>query len=223
MTGTASQPTADVDFDALNNVEEAAYQEGYRQGFDHGALHGTFEGRDLGRSKGFELWEEVGFYQGLAMTWKQIFEQAQSSGHMSRKSARQLQHVSGLLRLISFFPTINKSSDPTTDLTGVVPPALSPSSDPRDEDDAPTGHEGEAEDNDDVLAGLDMLALLEKIRAKYRLTCSVLSMPPRQAGNTSLVSSDSTSVVSSSAPPTGASSGSVRVAGQLVDPSQLRY
>lgn len=48
------------------------YQTGYQEGFDHGALHGIFEGRALGKEKGFELWEEVGFYEGVGEFWKEI-------------------------------------------------------------------------------------------------------------------------------------------------------
>lgn len=28
------------------------------------------EGRSLGREKGYEIWEELGFYEGFASTWK---------------------------------------------------------------------------------------------------------------------------------------------------------
>jgi hypothetical protein len=45
------------------------YEEGYRSGFDHGRLHGLFEGRALGQEKCFELWEEVGYYEGFAGFW----------------------------------------------------------------------------------------------------------------------------------------------------------
>ncbi len=78
----------DFDIDSINNVEETAYQDGYQQGFDHGALHGNFEGRELGREKGFELWEEVGFYRGMAEVWKECMEQAEAAviAHGSRLS-----------------------------------------------------------------------------------------------------------------------------------------
>ena len=42
------------------------YAEGWQSGYDHGRLHGLFEGRELGREKGWEIWEEVGFYEGWA-------------------------------------------------------------------------------------------------------------------------------------------------------------
>ena len=34
-------------------------------GFAHGRIHGLIEGRALGRDQGFEMWEEIGFYEGF--------------------------------------------------------------------------------------------------------------------------------------------------------------
>jgi hypothetical protein len=31
------------------------------------------EGRALGGEKGFEMWEELGFYEGFARMWKVIY------------------------------------------------------------------------------------------------------------------------------------------------------
>ena len=45
------------------------YKVGYKDGFAHGRLHGLIEGRALGAEKGFELWEELGFYEGAARLW----------------------------------------------------------------------------------------------------------------------------------------------------------
>jgi len=46
------------------------YESGYRDGYDHGRTHGLIEGRSFGREKGYEIWEELGFYEGFASTWK---------------------------------------------------------------------------------------------------------------------------------------------------------
>jgi len=45
------------------------YNAGYADGHAHGRIHGLIEGRALGREKGFEMWEELGFYEGFARTW----------------------------------------------------------------------------------------------------------------------------------------------------------
>ena len=48
------------------------YNAGYQDGFAHGRIHGLIEGRALGREKGFEIWEELGFYEGFALTWRAV-------------------------------------------------------------------------------------------------------------------------------------------------------
>lgn len=51
------------------------YDDGYHDGFAHGKIHGSIEGRALGREKGFEMWEELGFYEGFALMWQAIHAQ----------------------------------------------------------------------------------------------------------------------------------------------------
>jgi predicted transposase YdaD len=58
--------------DYLTNLEETFYQQGLAAGTAHGELHGLFEGRALGKEKAWELWEEVGYYQGVALFWKTV-------------------------------------------------------------------------------------------------------------------------------------------------------
>lgn len=48
------------------------YHVGHEDGYQHGRLHGLIEGRALGAEKGFELWEELGFYEGVARFWTTI-------------------------------------------------------------------------------------------------------------------------------------------------------
>ncbi|SPO32684.1 uncharacterized protein UTRI_05817_B [Ustilago trichophora] len=208
----------DFDIDAINNVEETAYQEGYQQGFDHGALHGTFEGRELGCEKGFELWEEVGFYRGMAEVWRECLEQADAAGHSSRKQSKQIQHLAGLEKLISFFPMTNTSADPSLDIS--QPAGSEAEADQAANDDADADAEVEAS-NDDDLAKLDMLTLLEKIRAKYRLTCSVLGVAPQRSASLAQIGTSQGDGQGQDAAKTETKS--VLVAGKLVDPSQLKY
>ncbi|KAF8554362.1 hypothetical protein OG21DRAFT_1462730 [Imleria badia] len=63
------------DLEELVHLEQTFYDAGYTDGFAHGRIHGLIEGRALGREKGFEIWEEVGFYEGFALTWKAIYAQ----------------------------------------------------------------------------------------------------------------------------------------------------
>ena len=55
------------------------YQQGYKDGFEHGRLHGLFEGRAIGQEKAFEIWEEVGYIEGIALFWRAVAEK-QTSG-----------------------------------------------------------------------------------------------------------------------------------------------
>lgn len=65
------QSTDDME-DFLTSLEDQFYQQGLNQGTPHGKLHGLFEGRSLGREKGWELWEEVGYYEGVAIFWREV-------------------------------------------------------------------------------------------------------------------------------------------------------
>ena len=62
------------------------YSEGFQDGFTHGQLHGLFEGRELGKEKAFDLWEEVGYYEGTAMFWMESLQGSQGTGTAGGKS-----------------------------------------------------------------------------------------------------------------------------------------
>ncbi|KAH9895639.1 DUF1715-domain-containing protein [Cubamyces lactineus] len=94
----------DFDLEELVNVEQAFYEDGYKDGFAHGRIHGSIEGRALGREKGFEMWEELGFYEGFAIMWKAIVES------QAVQDERTLNHIRHLLELIAQFPRENPSA-----------------------------------------------------------------------------------------------------------------
>ncbi|KAF8554357.1 hypothetical protein OG21DRAFT_1398439, partial [Imleria badia] len=75
-------------------------------GFAHDRIHGLIEGRALGREKGFEIWEEIGFYERFALIWKAIHAQR---GHRDQDQ-RAAHHITHLLDLIRRFPTVNPST-----------------------------------------------------------------------------------------------------------------
>jgi len=87
----------------LTGMITSFYDSGYEDGFTHGHIHGLIEGRALGREKGFEMWEEIGFYEGFALTWKAILRQ------QSKEDDRSFQHIRHLLEHISQFPRVNPS------------------------------------------------------------------------------------------------------------------
>ncbi|KJA28309.1 hypothetical protein HYPSUDRAFT_122022, partial [Hypholoma sublateritium FD-334 SS-4] len=103
----------DIDFDleSLVHVEQGFYDAGYEDGFAHGRIHGLIEGRALGREKGFEIWEELGFYEGFARTWRAILVK------QSREDDRAAQHIRHILDAIAQFPRANPSAaDPASDI-----------------------------------------------------------------------------------------------------------
>ncbi|KAF7784957.1 hypothetical protein Agabi119p4_1122 [Agaricus bisporus var. burnettii] len=107
----------EFDLDSLTNLEEKFYQDGYQDGYDHGRKHGYHEGKVLGSEKGYEMWEELAFYQGFATTWQTFLLQ-----HGSNTDDRILSNIKRLLDLIQEFPKTNpttntdKSSDNELDV-----------------------------------------------------------------------------------------------------------
>ncbi|KAH9961898.1 hypothetical protein BC827DRAFT_1117642, partial [Russula dissimulans] len=99
---------SDFDLEELVNLEQTFYTVGYEEGYAHGRLHGLIEGRALGGEKGFELWEELGFYEGAARLWTAISTPTDSS---STRDARGVHHASALLALIERFPRKNPRLD----------------------------------------------------------------------------------------------------------------
>ncbi|KAI0288588.1 hypothetical protein BC826DRAFT_868144, partial [Russula brevipes] len=96
----------DFDLEELVHLEQTFYNAGYEDGHAHGRLHGLIEGRALGAEKGFELWEELGFYEGTARLWTAV-----SSTDSSGTQARGAHHASALLALIGRFPHTNPRPD----------------------------------------------------------------------------------------------------------------
>lgn len=100
----------DFDLEDLVNVEQQFYDEGFRDGFAHGRIHGLIEGRALGKEKGFEMWEEVGFYEGFARMWQVALAQ---QGSTDERTAGHIRH---LLDLIAQFPRVNPSAGGPSEL-----------------------------------------------------------------------------------------------------------
>ncbi|KAF5354398.1 hypothetical protein D9758_010748 [Tetrapyrgos nigripes] len=102
----------DFDLETLVHLEETFYDDGYKDGFAHGRIHGLIEGRALGREKGYEMWEEIGFYEGFAMLWESILLRD------GKQEGRAFQHTTRLLNLISRFPLVNPSNVKTSPAVG---------------------------------------------------------------------------------------------------------
>ncbi|GLB43635.1 putative essential protein Yae1, N terminal [Lyophyllum shimeji] len=99
------------DIESLVHLEQTFYETGFEEGFAHGRVHGLIEGRALGRAKGFEMWEELAFYEGFGLMWMSIFEkQARGSDDRATNHARRL------LEMIAQFPRVNPSAADETDI-----------------------------------------------------------------------------------------------------------
>ncbi|WOO84949.1 Oral cancer-overexpressed protein 1 [Vanrija pseudolonga] len=142
-------------FDGAINLESGFYETGYAEGHAHGQLHGLFEGRQLGQEKAWELWEEVGFYEGFAGVWC-----AKLASSSSRKEAKSLAHAQTLLGLITAFPATNPTPVPDAPLDNDTPELAA-------------AREAAA------AAAPDLPAMLSAIRARYRLLCTSLGTRPR--------------------------------------------
>jgi len=90
--------TEAFDLESLVHLEQTFYDVGHEDGFSHGRIHGLIEGRALGREKGFEMWEELGFYEGFALMWQAIYIK------QGRDDERAAHHTRYLLDLIKQFP-----------------------------------------------------------------------------------------------------------------------
>ncbi|KAF9225257.1 DUF1715-domain-containing protein [Gyrodon lividus] len=106
----------DFDLEELVHLEQTFYDAGYADGFAHGRIHGLIEGRALGREKGFEIWEEIGFYEGFALTWQAIYAQRERGGD----DQRAVHHIRHLLDLIRQFPIVNPSASQSAASAGEV-------------------------------------------------------------------------------------------------------
>ncbi|WVR09095.1 hypothetical protein IAU60_006157 [Kwoniella sp. DSM 27419] len=173
----------DMDGDVLEditNMESTFYTQGYSSGYAHGALHGLFEGRQLGKEKAWELWEEVGYYEGWAEMWigvlggKVADGEAGTGAKVSKrgKEARALNHAQTLLELVSSFPRHNPSE--------ALAPGVSAVEDPADPTEGLSGSIAAPA----PAAPLDLATLISSIRARYRLLCSSLGTRPRMQNAT---------------------------------------
>lgn len=223
------------DFDPLDSVgtlEEDSYKDGYSAGHAHGKLHGTFEGRQLGRDKGFEIWDEVGFYEGTARFWRGVLgKQVESipAQMRSRKQVKQLQHLSALEALIAAFPTKNQSGT----LAGENNAAPAPQPDSSAQSSRRSSDDQDELEDPEALAGMDMSTLLERIRARYRVVCASLGIPARgldaPRGNETAGSptdgktSDGRSVPSSNNSQSTQGIRTAVIGGKVVDTTQLKF
>jgi len=160
-----TQKTSDDDFgiDSLNYLEESLYHEGLAEGISHGQVHGLIEGRELGAQKGWEIWEELGYYDGWAEFWLAF----------SGAEGRVRERLEGLRSAISKMPRANDSGRMVMNEGEQQEPEVEEADQDMDR------HEGQEVSPATPSHEVDIPALLTSIRSKYRLACSSLKVRPR--------------------------------------------
>ena len=109
------------------------------------------EGRALGREKGFDLWNELGYYKGVMSMYKcMIQSQTSTIDDATRKKQRQWQQLESFEALWSLIPQYNDSS----------------------------GHNPPPHQDDTQADTYDFGKLVERVRARYRLVCKALGFDP---------------------------------------------
>jgi Essential protein Yae1, N terminal len=63
------------------------FDAGYTDGHAHGRIHGLIEGRAIGREEGYQLWEEIAFYEGFAKLWEGVCKTPDLMGHTNKRFA----------------------------------------------------------------------------------------------------------------------------------------
>jgi hypothetical protein len=133
----------------------------------------------LGVEKGFEIWEELGFYEGFGRYWdawvkgqdarpddekklRCISSPYLPIARLTHYSARTQSHITHLLALIDKFPTSNPS--PSTHPLSTTPNA---------------SHEEQNSELDPTSPSYDMQRHLSLIRARYRSLCAAMGVKPR--------------------------------------------
>ncbi|KAK4046288.1 hypothetical protein OIV83_006162 [Microbotryomycetes sp. JL201] len=100
----ASTSAAQDELQDLMSLEQRFYQNGVHAGRPHGELHGLFEGRALGRDKAWDMWTEIGHYEGtgrLLMAMLMLQE---------AKDSRPATVLQQMLALIESIPLTNDST-----------------------------------------------------------------------------------------------------------------
>jgi len=159
------------DLEELVHLEQTFYDAGYTDGFAHGRTHGLIEGRALGCEKGFEIWEEIGFYEGFARTCQAIHDAQRG---YQRQDQRTMHHITHLLDLVRQFPTVNPSASAS-------PPASSSHS-----CHGVTGTPPESKTETEV----DLSMLQRQIRSRYKALCASLGVRPTLRPSVSIGNED---------------------------------
>ncbi|URD74257.1 Essential protein Yae1, N terminal [Musa troglodytarum] len=95
---TMEQKLAEVSdiFDSVVCLDESLRQEGFEDGYKDGLVAGKEEGKEAALKMGFQVAEELGFYQGCVDVWNSVIQV--DSGAFSSRLQKSVQQLGDLLR-----------------------------------------------------------------------------------------------------------------------------
>ncbi|CAG8541599.1 23684_t:CDS:2 [Cetraspora pellucida] len=110
-----------LDLDDLVNLETMFVEIGREDGLKNGIKAGALEGRLLGCEKGYEILNEIGFYDGVAEMWLKILEKGLNIHNVKKPTnERLIKQLTSLRELISTFPIENQQNVEFLDLLSKV-------------------------------------------------------------------------------------------------------
>ncbi|CAJ0918397.1 19812_t:CDS:2 [Entrophospora sp. SA101] len=111
-----------LDFDDLVNLETMFIEIGKEDGIKAGFNSGKLEGYVLGCEKGFEISQEIGFYNGVTEIWLKFIVGLDDSSNLlpNVNNKRIIKELESLRELISTFPIENQQNIEFLDLLNKI-------------------------------------------------------------------------------------------------------
>ncbi|CAG8671067.1 11495_t:CDS:2 [Gigaspora rosea] len=110
-----------LDLDDLVNLETIFIEIGREDGVKNGIKSGALEGQVLGCEKGYELLNEIGFYDGVTEMWLKILEKGLNIQNAKKPiNERLIKQLTSLRELISTYPIENQQNVEFLDLLNKI-------------------------------------------------------------------------------------------------------
>ncbi|CAI2180484.1 8087_t:CDS:2 [Funneliformis geosporum] len=104
------QLKTELDLDDIVNIESMFIEFGREDGIKEGIKSGKLEGHILGCEKGYEISQEIGFYDGIAEMWLKIIVDKRWDITKHSINERIVKQLISLRELISLFPKENQQN-----------------------------------------------------------------------------------------------------------------
>ncbi|GBC02240.1 hypothetical protein RclHR1_04510012 [Rhizophagus clarus] len=104
------QLKTELDLDDLVNLDSTFVEIGKEEGIKDGINSGKLEGFILGCEKGYEISQEIGFYNGVAEMWLKIIMDKGWNTPKKSSNERIAKQFISLKEMISLFPKENQQN-----------------------------------------------------------------------------------------------------------------